>query len=168
MYIVNGQHIQVPEPLTKDIEFACFQPYNILIGKFLGREIYPSASRAFGVDGIADTLKQMPARVTEFSVAPQIDADSGLPYHEWMIEFDQQPDDIEAFTALLNDHVGERNVNYAEFCEAGVLSTLRVRPVRKGGFAEYMESIGKLTAQSKVPRLLNDRGVADQMTPYLL
>ena len=47
-----------------------------------------------------------------------------------------------------------------------ILAPLEIKPIRKNGFIEYMKSIGKLGGQNKVPRLSNDRKIADELLPY--
>ena len=104
------------------------------------------------------------ACVSEFTVAPQIDLRSGLPYHEWFIEFENPPSKLDQFAQELNTWVCNKNINYKEFCEeARIILPLQIRAVPKGGFARFMKSAGKLGGQNKVPHLLNDRSVANAL-----
>jgi hypothetical protein len=117
---------------------------------------------------LADISEKVDIRITELTVAPQIHPRSGLPYHEWFIEFEKEPTNMEDFTARLNTLVGRKNINYEEFCEAKIILPLQVRVVARGGFIQYMKSIGKLGGQNKVPRLSNDRKIADAMMKYVV
>ena len=105
-----------------------------------------------------------PIRIKEFTVAPQVKPDQGLPYHEWFIEFDVPPKDPTAFAQALDKAMEEQNVYYQDLIQGNVLRPLVITPVIKNGFQAYMKSIGKLGGQNKVPRLSNDRKIADALT----
>ena len=85
----------------------------------------------------------------------------GLPHHEWLIEFARAPRDLEAFALELDDQLRKLNVYYDDLIRGNILRTLRIHAVRKLGFIDYMRSQGKLGGQNKVPRLSNDRRIAD-------
>ena len=104
-----------------------------------------------------------PVRIREFTVAPQVKPESGLPYHEWCIEFDQEPEDMGAFETALDAEMEKQNVYYQDLIQGKVLRKLVVKPIIKQGFEKYMKSIGKLGGQNKVPRLANDRKIADAL-----
>jgi GH3 auxin-responsive promoter len=121
---------------------------------------------AFGEHVIAEEVEgalqkatsSMPCEVSEFTVAPCTSPqDGGLPYHEWFIEFATPPADAARFAALLDAAMVERNPYYKDLIKGNVLRPLVIAPVRKGGFARWMEVRGMNDAQSKVPRLANDR-----------
>jgi hypothetical protein len=99
--------------------------------------------------------------VNEFTVAPQINPISGLPYHEWLIEFDHEPEDLEAFAQKIDLEMRQQNVYYDDLIKGHVLRTIVITKVTKNGFQDYMKSIGKLGGQNKLPRLSNDRKIAD-------
>jgi hypothetical protein len=99
-------------------------------------------------------------RVNEFTVAPQITPNSGLPYHEWLIEFENQPENLEEFALKIDIAMRKQNVYYDDLIVGNVLRTLVITKVPKNGFQEYMKSIGKLGGQNKLPRLSNDRTIA--------
>lgn len=104
--------------------------------------------------------------INEFTVAPQVTPQEGLPYHEWFIEFENEPQDMDNFIASLDKNMQDQNSYYFDLIEGKVLQTLKVRKVVKNGFQEYMKSIGKLGGQNKVPRLSNDRKIADKLKIY--
>lgn len=104
--------------------------------------------------------------INEFTVAPQVTPQDGLPYHEWFIEFENEPQDMDNFIASLDKNMQDQNSYYFDLIEGKVLQTLKVRKVVKNGFQEYMKSIGKLGGQNKVPRLSNDRKIADKLKIY--
>ena len=86
-----------------------------------------------------------------------------MPYHEWLVEFDVKPKDREAFEARLDAAMEAQNVYYQDLIKGNVLRPLVVTDVAKNGFQTYMKSIGKLGGQNKVPRLSNDRKIADAL-----
>lgn len=100
-------------------------------------------------------------RVVEFTVAPKLEVpEEERPYHEWFIEFSSEPDDMEAFRQRMDECLQEQNIYYKDLVQGGILRSLRIRKVEKGGFNAYMASIGRLGGQNKVPRLANDRTFA--------
>lgn len=110
---------------------------------------------------LQQVLSDSDAQVTEFTVAPQINPETGLPYHEWLIEFEKEPDDLEIFALKIDDALCKQNSYYNDLIVGSVLRTLVVTKVPQGGFNEYMKSEGKLGGQNKLPRLSNDRKIAD-------
>jgi len=107
--------------------------------------------------------KDSQVQVKEFTVAPQIDPKEGLPFHEWFIEFKKPPQNMQDFARKLDQSMQKQNVYYEDLLKGSVLRTLVISTVAEGGFQQYMKSIGKLGGQNKVPRLSNDRKIADQL-----
>ena len=112
-------------------------------------------------------LKKFSARVNEFHVAPQVSPKNGLPFHEWFIEFDKQPADLCAFTKELDVNLQDLNYYYKDLINGSVLKPLEITLIKKGGFVQYMKCEGKLGGQNKVPRLANDRKVANQLRGFV-
>jgi hypothetical protein len=108
------------------------------------------------------TLQRHTALVNEFTVAPQVTPPADeKPYHEWWIEFSQEPNDIREFSLSLNEAMMAQNIYYDDLIRGNILQPLRLRLLPKGAFRKYMHSVGKLGGQNKVPRLSNDRQIAD-------
>ena len=108
--------------------------------------------------------KDTDVNVKEFTVAPQIDPKKGLPYHEWLVEFENPPQKLADFAQKLDQIMQQQNVYYEDLLKGNILKTLVISQVATGGFQEYMKSIGKLGGQNKVPRLSNDRKIADNLS----
>jgi len=108
-------------------------------------------------------MKETSIRVNEFTVAPQIAPETGLPFHEWFIEFENEPNNLEEFALAIDNAMRKQNVYYDDLIVGKVLSTLKITKVSKNGFQDYMKSIGKLGGQNKLPRLSNDRKIAEQL-----
>lgn len=148
------------------VMFTSLKPYRVIVSGRIKHYI-----SAFGEHVIAkeveyalkDTVENTEISVNEFTVAPQVTPKEGLPYHEWFIEFENEPKDMIAFVKKLHQKMQEQNVYYFDLTEGKVLQPLKVRKVVKGGFQNYMKSIGKLGGQNKVPRLSNDRKIADEL-----
>ncbi|HLT64807.1 MAG TPA: GH3 auxin-responsive promoter family protein [Flavobacterium sp.] len=146
------------------VMFTSLKPYRI---KVTGRiKHYISA---FGEHVIAKEVEEAIQKacemhdvvINEFTVAPQIAPISGLPYHEWFIEFEKEPKDKEAFAKSLDNEMCLQNIYYNDLITGKVLQPLKITHVKTNGFQEYMKSIGKLGGQNKLPRLSNDRKIAE-------
>ena len=101
--------------------------------------------------------------ITEFTVAPRIQNGNGKSYHEWFIEFENRPENMQTFAMKVDNNLRKKNIYYDDLISGNILTPLHIRPVRKNGFIDYMKSIGKLGGQNKVPRLSNDRKVAEEL-----
>ena len=148
------------------IKFVKIDPYRIVV---TGR--IKHFTSAFGEHVIAqeveksikEALKKIPAQVKEFHVAPQVNPKCGLPYHEWFIEFDSAPKNIHEFGLLIDSFLQKQNPYYKDLISGNILKPLKITLVQKNGFVNYMSSIGKLGGQNKLPRLSNDRKIADKL-----
>jgi hypothetical protein len=153
------------------VKFTSTRPYRLVVtGRIkhfisafgehvIGEEVEKSMQSAISLAG---------GRITEFTVAPNIAQGAGKSFHEWFIEFEQEPDDVEQFIAALDAALREHNVYYDDLISGNILERLRISRVRKNGFIDYMRSAGKLGGQNKVPRLSNDRQLAEALQPFLL
>ena len=147
------------------VEFVSLNPFRI---KVTGRiKHYISAFGEHVIGKEVEEAMQLAAdkhgvEVTEFTVAPQVSPpEGGVPYHEWLVEFAHPPANHEAFSADLDAAMIEQNIYYQDLIKGDVLRPCVVRAVPAGGFRSYMKSQGKLGGQNKVPRLSNDRKIAD-------
>ncbi len=112
--------------------------------------------------------KNSEAEIVEFTVAPQVTPSSGLPYHEWFVEFSSQPKDLLKFTNDLDEALVKLNSYYKDLITGNVLTKLKITSLQQDAFRNYMKSQGKLGGQNKVPRLSNDRVIANEITNYEL
>ncbi len=113
-------------------------------------------------------VEKYPAQITEFHLAPQVNPQEGLPYHEWFIEFEKEPESIELFQNELDEQLRKRNTYYDDLISGNILRTLHITRLKKNAFQEYAKSQGKLGGQNKIPRLANDRKIADSLIIYKL
>lgn len=158
--------------LGDTVQFVSTAPYRVIVTGRIKHFI-----SAFGEHVIAKeveaalkkALDEHPeTRLTEFTVAPQITPKEGLPYHEWWIEFETPPTDINAFAQTMDDEMQKQNTYYYDLIQGKILQRLIIRQVQKDGFRAYMKAEGKLGGQNKIPRLTNDRKIADVLANYLL
>jgi hypothetical protein len=112
------------------------------------------------------TVEEFRAQVTEFHLAPQVNPEEGLPYHEWFIEFEKEPEDLEKFRIKLDLEMRKRNTYYDDLVAGNILQPLMISKLAKNAFQEYAKSAGKLGGQNKIPRLANDRTIAETLTQY--
>jgi GH3 auxin-responsive promoter len=107
---------------------------------------------------LKEAMTTIPCEVAEFTVAPQlVPREGGLPYHEWFIEFAAPPGHLNAFAAVLDAAMRSRNIYYRDLITGNVLRPLVITSVERGGFSSWMKARGMNDAQSKMPRLANDR-----------
>ncbi|MHC0444417.1 GH3 auxin-responsive promoter family protein [Flavobacterium sp. 3-218] len=148
------------------VQFTSLAPYRVIVSGRIKHYI-----SAFGEHVIANevenAMKEAVAEtnivINEFTVAPQITPASGLPYHEWLIEFEREPDNFDAFAEALDNSMRKQNIYYDDLITGNVLRKVVITKVSKNGFQEYMKSQGKLGGQNKIPRLSNDRNIADNL-----
>ncbi|GEJ46761.1 GH3 auxin-responsive promoter family protein [Chryseobacterium sp. ON_d1] len=153
------------------VRFISKDPYRILVS---GRTKHFTS--AFGEHVIAfeveeamkAAIEKYPAQITEFHLAPQVNPSEGLPYHEWLIEFEKEPEHLEAFREELDQQLRARNTYYNDLISGNILQKLQITRLKKNAFHEYAKSQGKLGGQNKTPRLANDRKIADLLEIYKL
>ena len=149
------------------VQFTSLAPYRVIVSGRIKHFI-----SAFGEHVIAKEVEQAMQEATagtgiqisEFTVAPQITPEGEqLPYHEWFIEFEEEPKDLDTFAAALDRSLQQQNSYYLDLIEGKVLQPLKISRVPANGFQKYMKSIGKLGGQNKLPRLSNDRKIAEAL-----
>lgn len=152
------------------VKFVSTKPYRLIVSGRIKHFISAFGEHVIGEEVEAAMLKACAATgatVTEFTVAPKISQTKGQSYHEWFIEFEQQPTEMEHFRTILDQALREKNVYYDDLISGNILDVLHISPIRKHGFIDYMKSIGKLGGQNKVPRLSNDRNIADALQSFI-
>ena len=146
------------------VRFISKKPYRILVS---GRTKHFTS--AFGEHVIAfeveealkATVESFPAQITEFHLAPQVNPAEGLPYHEWFIEFEKAPQNLQDFRKKLDEEMRKRNTYYDDLISGNILQPLIISQLKKNAFQDYAKSEGKLGGQNKIPRLANDRKIGD-------
>ncbi|WP_158846504.1 GH3 auxin-responsive promoter family protein [Algibacter sp. L1A34] len=146
------------------IEFTSTKPYRVIVSGRIKHFISAFGEHVIGKEveqAMQEATANSDIRVSEFTVAPQISPSEGLPYHEWFVEFENNPEDLSALAKKLDESLQKQNSYYFDLIEGKVLQPLKITKVEKDGFQNYMKSIGKLGGQNKIPRLSNDRKIVD-------
>ena len=152
--------------LGDTIKFVCLSPYRIIVTGRIKHFISAFGEHVIGKEvetAIKIASERTSSVIREFTVAPQIHPSSGLPYHEWFIDFDKRPDNVSKFSLHLDTEMRNQNLYYDDLISGKILKRLVVTEVIKDGFQKYMKEIGKLGGQNKVPRLSNDRSIVDKL-----
>jgi hypothetical protein len=157
--------------LGDTIKFVSKDPYKIVVTGRIKHYISAFGEHVIGEEvehALMSVAYEEGVDVVEFTVAPQVaPANGGLPYHEWFIEFGKEPKDLAAFALKVDKALQQKNIYYFDLIEGNILQPLIVRSLKKDTFINYMRSQGKLGGQNKVPRLSNDRKIADELKEYI-
>jgi hypothetical protein len=153
------------------IKFVSKNPYRIIVtGRtkhfisafgehVISEEVESALMMAAGEDSL---------EVIEFTVAPQVNPpDHGLPYHEWFVEFTNPPVPLDSIRQRVDQYLRKKNIYYDDLISGNILQPLKITLIQHDGFRNYMKSIGKLGGQNKIPRLSNDRQLADALQQWV-
>jgi phenylacetate-coenzyme A ligase PaaK-like adenylate-forming protein len=158
--------------LGDTVKFTSLNPYKIMVSGRIKHYISAFGEHVIGEEvehALMSVAKQEGVDVVEFTVAPQVNpAEGGLPYHEWFVEFGKAPANMEAFTQKVDKALQQKNIYYFDLIEGNILRPLVVRSLQPDSFINFMRSQGKLGGQNKVPRLSNDRKIADDLGKYVI
>ena len=146
------------------VEFTSTNPYRIIVSGRIKHFISAFGEHVIGKEveqALQEAIEGSQVRVSEFTVAPKINPEEGLPFHEWFIEFENLPESISTLAKNIDESLQKQNSYYFDLIKGKVLQPLKITAVCNDGFKNYMKSIGKLGGQNKIPRLANDRKIAD-------
>ena len=153
------------------VKFVSTNPYRVVVSGRTKHFISAFGEHVIGEEveySILKAAEEEHVHITEFTVAPFVSKGDGRSYHEWFVEFENKPGDMRAFANKVEENLRKKNVYYDDLISGNILSPLKITAVRKNGFIDYMKSIGKLGGQNKVPRLSNDRKIADELVKWSL
>ena len=150
------------------VKFVSLDPYRIVVSGRIKHFISAFGEHVIGEEvekAMQYAMQKHPeVELVEFTVAPQVTPpEGGLPYHEWLVEFAKAPNNLEAFAHDLDEKLTQLNVYYDDLITGNILQRLKIRALAPNAFIDYMKSQGKLGGQNKVPRLSNDRKIADEI-----
>jgi len=151
------------------VKFVSIEPYRLVVTGRIKHFISAFGEHVIGEEveqALMKTADEENVHITEFTVAPMVEDIDGKSYHEWFIEFENKPANMSAFIKKLDAQMRRKNIYYDDLVTGNILQPLKIRLVRKNGFIHYMKSIGKLGGQNKVPRLSNDRKIADELMKW--
>jgi phenylacetate-coenzyme A ligase PaaK-like adenylate-forming protein len=153
------------------VMFTSINPYRLKVTGRIKHFISAFGEHVIGKEveqALKVAVENSGAIITEFTVAPQVNPDSGLPFHEWFIEFEKTPESMSDFEKALDQSMQDQNIYYKDLIDGSVLRSAVVSPVGVNGFRNYMESIGKLGGQNKIPQLSDNRNIADGLKNFLI
>jgi hypothetical protein len=152
------------------VKFVSTEPYRLVVSGRIKHYISAFGEHVIGEEvesALMNAAKEENIHITEFTVAPMVQQGSGKSYHEWFIEFETLPQNMNEFILKVDNNLRSKNVYYDDLIMGNILQRLKITEVKKNGFIDYMKSIGKLGGQNKLPRLSNDRKIADALQGYL-
>jgi hypothetical protein len=149
------------------VKFVSKNPYRLVVSGRIKHFISAFGEHVIGEEvekAMKFAMQKFPeVGLVEFTVAPYVSPPEGMPHHEWLIEFAQPPHDVQAFALELDEQLRKLNVYYDDLIMGNILTKLKITSLQKNAFIEYMKSLGKLGGQNKVPRLSNDRKIAEEL-----
>ncbi len=151
------------------VKFLSVDPYRLVVTGRIKHFISAFGEHVIGEEveySLMKAAQEEGVHVTEFTVAPMITRGEGKSFHEWFVEFEQPPHNLREFAVKVDNNLRKKNIYYDDLITGNILNPLQIKPVIKNGFIEYMKSIGKLGGQNKVPRLSNDRKIADELEKW--
>lgn len=153
------------------VKFVSLNPYRIVVSGRIKHFISAFGEHVIGEEveyALMSVANKEGVEITEFTVAPQVNPNEGeLPYHEWFIEFAKPPQHLDQFREKVDEALQRKNTYYYDLITGKILQPLIIRPMHKHSFMHYMKSLGKLGGQNKLPRLANDRSIADQLERFI-
>jgi len=152
------------------VEFTSLLPYRIKVTGRIKHFISAFGEHVIGKEvekALNDAIKGTDTNVSEFTVAPQVNSPEGLPYHEWFIEFENEEENSNELASKIDASMQVQNIYYSDLIKGKILQPLIIRKVKKGGFHQYMKSIGKFGGQNKIPQLSDNRKIADVLKDFL-
>ena len=152
------------------VEFTSLLPYRIKVTGRIKHFISAFGEHVIGKEvekALNDAIKGTNTNVSEFTVAPQVNPPEGLPYHEWFIEFENEEENSNELASKIDASMQIQNIYYSDLIKGKILQPLIIRKVKKGGFHQYMKSIGKFGGQNKIPQLSDNRKIADVLKDFL-
>ena len=152
------------------VEFTSLLPYRIKVTGRIKHFISAFGEHVIGKEvekALNDAIKGTNTNVSEFTVAPQVNPPEGLPYHEWFIEFENEEENSNELASKIDASMQIQNIYYSDLIKGKILQPLIIRKVKKGGFHQYMKSIGKFGGQNKIPQLSDNRKIADVLQDFL-
>src|SRR5690554_86028 len=156
--------------LGDTVQFVSKKPYRIIISGRIKYFISAFGEHVIGKEveqALQNATEGTTISVNEFTVAPQVNPKSGLPYHEWFIEFENDPENLKEFALKLDYEMRNQNTYYDDLIAGNILRKLVISKVPIQGFQNYMKSVGKLGGQNKIPRLSNNRKIADDLEKFI-
>jgi len=153
------------------VKFVSINPYRIVVTGRIKHFISAFGEHVIGEEveqSIMKVAHERNIKIIEFTVAPMVEQGKGQSYHEWFVEFEDVPSNLESFVEEVDRQMRIKNIYYEDLRKGNILKPLLIRPLSKNAFIDHMRAEGKLGGQNKVPRLSNDRNLADSLGAYVI
>ena len=151
------------------VKFVSVNPYRLVVTGRIKHFISAFGEHVIGEEvelALTKAVTKLDVHVVEFTVAPMVAQTEGKSFHEWFIEFENMPENIDCLATEIDNNLRQKNIYYDDLISGNILESLKIVPIRKNGFIDYMKSIGKLGGQNKLPRLSNERTIASALYQY--
>jgi hypothetical protein len=152
------------------VKFVSLDPYRVIVSGRIKHFISAFGEHVIGEEveySLMKAARERNVQILEFTVAPMVNQGEGKSYHEWFIEFEHEPEDLEGFALAVDENMRQKNIYYDDLITGNILKPLVIRSLKRNAFIDYMRSQGKLGGQNKVPRLSNDRKIASELEKML-
>ena len=126
------------------VQFTSIKPYRVIVSGRIKHFISAFGEHVIGKEveqAMQEATNNTTVSVSEFTVAPQINPVEGLPYHEWYVEFENEPENISALAKKIDESLQKQNSYYFDLIEGKILQPLKIRVIEKNGFNNYMSII---------------------------
>ena len=148
------------------VMFTSLKPYKLKVTGRIKQQL-----SAFGEHVIVKEVEQAIEQaiyktgnvVNEFTVAPRFKSKNENACHEWFIEFENDKVNTKVFASHLDRELQNQNKYYKDLITGKLIDKPAIKKVSKGGFKKYMNNIGKLGGQNKIPKIANDRKIVDKI-----
>ncbi len=149
------------------VKFTSTYPHKVVVSGRIKHFISAFGEHVIGEE-VEKALRQTmqwfrEVEVVEFTVAPYVSQTNGQSYHEWLVAFARPPHDSATFQIELDRQMRKQNVYYDDLIVGNILAPLKLTVLPPDAFQRYMKGQGKLGGQNKVPRLSNDRVIAEDL-----
>jgi len=152
------------------VKFVSLNPYRIIVTGRVKHFISAFGEHVIGEeveDALMKAAESENIQIIEFTVAPNVSATGEKSFHEWFIEFENIPKNLDRFAQKIDRNLRKKNIYYDDLIKGNILQPLKIQLIEKNGFINYMKSVGKLGGQNKVPRLSNDRKLASALQNWI-
>ena len=149
------------------VRFTSVRPYRIVVAGRTSEMIDKYGEAVFGDEARAallDACQKVGAAVADYHIAPSLPDRRRLPSHQWLVEFERPPDDTAALSALIDEYLQRVNRHYQIRREAKAFDAPQIVVLERGAFYRWMKATrSRVSAQSKVPRMSEERTIADSL-----
>ncbi len=149
------------------VKFTSISPHRIVVAGRTNEMLDSYGEAVYGDEArksIQLASEKTGAKVIHYHVSPVALSEDSMPGHEWLVEFETPPDDVPRFAASIDAHLQEINRHYVIRRESEAFRAPRISILRRGTFFEWLQQTKKrVSAQTKVPRMSEDRKIADAL-----